>query len=194
MANIRLTGAVCAGLLAFVSTTANAQTPTMTAPVPAAGPAAVWQLRSGLNVAALACRGPGEGAIVAGYNRLLADHRAELAGVYQEVSRAYGSAAAFDAAMTRTYNTYAQPAAQAALCANVLGVLDAVTAQGTRPLAEFAGTVLLQLEDRTPPPASPVVTQVAVAVIPHLIDERPATADRGDQRTDEYEDAGAAEE
>ena len=171
---IRLAGAACAGLLALVSTTATAQS------APALSQAAtVWQLRSGLNVAALACRGAGEAAIVAGYNRLLADHRAELASVYRTVAREYGSESAFDAAMTRTYNTYAQPAAQAALCANAEDVLAAI---GDRPLGEVADTALARLQGNAQPGYGQVMTQVAVATIPHILDER-----QDDRRAEEEE-------
>lgn len=179
MASIRLGGAVRAASIAFVSIIAAA------APAGAAfgeglsPAAAAWHLRSGLNVAALACRGPEEGAIVAGYNRLLADRRTELADVYRTVSREYGAPAVFDAAMTRLYNTFAQPASQAALCANALTVLDAAAAHD-RPLGEgFATAALAMLAGADPAPST---RQVAVAQIPHILDERRLEERRPDER------------
>lgn len=186
MASSCLTGAVCAGLLAFVSTTVHAQELAVVTPVAAvatADAATVWRLRSALNVAALACRGADEQAIVAGYNRLLADHRSELATVYERVSHGFGNAAAFDAAMTNTYNGFAQPAAQVALCANAVGVLDSMTAHSDRPLGEIAATALARLQGRGQVPL--VATQVAVAAIPHVLDERAASGPLGAAMKDE---------
>ena len=49
---------------------------------------AVWHLRAALNVAALACRGPDEAAIVAGYNALLARQKTLLDGAQTRPRRA----------------------------------------------------------------------------------------------------------
>ncbi len=196
MACIRLGGALRAASIAFVSTICIATPASATDFGQGLSPAAAaWHLRSGLNVAALACRGPDEGAIVAGYNRLLASRRAELADVYRAVSREYGSAAAFDAAMTRLYNLFAQPASQAALCANALAVLEAAAAHD-RPLGEgFATTALAVLAGEGEP--SPSTRQIAVAAIPHILDERqPAPHERDYRRQPDprdYEPAYEAE-
>lgn len=191
MTCIRLGGALRAASIAFVSSICIATQASATTFGQGLSPAAsAWHLRSGLNVAALACRGPEEAAIVAGYNRLLATRRAELADVYSAVSREYGSASAFDAAMTRLYNNFAQPASQAALCANALTVLDAA-ATHDRPLGEgFATAALAMLAGEG---AQPSTRQIAVAAIPHILDERrPAPRHyepeyRPDYR-DDYED------
>lgn len=165
MTGVRWSGA-CAALLAVASITpAQAQVGVDTVvAAPTAAAAIIWELRSGLNVAALACRGADEAAIVAGYNQLLSTRRAELAGVYQAVAKEHASPAAFDAAMTRLYNGFAQPAAQAALCDNALGVLQAMAAQADQPLTALAGTALAKLENR-----GPVVAQLAVASIPLIL-------------------------
>lgn len=95
---------------------------------------AIWHLRAGLNVAALSCRGAQEAALVAGYNALLDRNRADFDRAYRTLGQEYGSAAAFDGAMTRLYNYYALPPAQAGLCAAAPGVLaDAATL----PASEF---------------------------------------------------------
>lgn len=187
MAGICLGGALRAASLAFVSTIALAAPASATSFGEGLSPAAAaWHLRSGLNVAALACRGPDEAAIVAGYNRLLTDRKAELAEVYGAVSREYGSAAAFDAAMTRLYNGFAQPASQAMLCANALTVLDAA-ASYDRPLGEGFATAALAMLAGTDQDAAP--RQVAVAAIPHILDERlDASRDEMPEPEDDFDD------
>lgn len=96
---------------------------------------AIWHLRAGLNVAALSCRGSQEAALIAGYNALLSRNRADFDRAYKTLGSEYGSAAAFDGAMTKLYNYYALPPAQAGLCAVAPGVLaDAATL----PASEFA--------------------------------------------------------
>lgn len=151
MASIRLSGAVCAASLAFVSGTAGAQLLPTTAPAASAGrssAAILWQLRSGLNVAALACRQPEDAAIIAGYNRLLADHRDELATAYRTHSAEYAAPAAFDDAMTRLYNRFAAPAGQDALCDSARIVLEEANANPGQQLAELAAPALAMLEVR----------------------------------------------
>lgn len=107
--------------------------------------ATVWHLRAGLNVAALGCRGADEAALIAGYNALLARHRDEFAAAYRTLSQEYRNVAGFDAAMTRLYNYYALPPAQAGLCDAARAVLSegAMLSPGT--LAQFATTALGQL-------------------------------------------------
>lgn len=161
MACIRLLGAACAVSIAFVSTTSIAQT------APARSPAAtLWQLRSGLNVAALACRQPEDDMIVAGYNKLLADHRDELAVAYKAQVAEFSGPAAFDDAMTRLYNRFAAPAGADALCDSARIVLEEANAHPERPLGELAAPALAMLEDgfvqRPQPQPLPVVTVAAV--------------------------------
>ena len=89
--------------------------------VSAAG--AVWHLRAGLNVAALACRGPDEAVLVAGYNAMLQRHHDAFSRAYRAIQAEHGGAAAFDRAMTALYNYYALPPAQPGLCATARAVL-----------------------------------------------------------------------
>jgi hypothetical protein len=107
---------------------------------------AIWHLRAGLNVAALGCRGADEAALVAGYNALLARHRAEFATAYTALSREFGNAAAFDTAMTRLYNYYALPPAQPGLCAAARAVLADSAMVPTGGMGGFAGTALARLD------------------------------------------------
>lgn len=166
MASFRLAGAVCAVSLAFVSVAASAQSA-------ARSPAAtLWHLRSGLNVAALACRGPEDGAIVAGYNRLLADHRDELATAYGVHVAEHAGPAAFDDAMTRLYNRFAAPAGHDALCDAARIVLEEAQARTGQPLAELAAPALAMLEHAFPPrPAALPPVTVALVSAPDILPE-----------------------
>lgn len=164
MASFRLAGAACAVSLTLLSTAATAQVAPVRSPA-----TTLWYLRSGLNVAALACRGPQDDTIVAGYNRLLTDHGDELAVAYQTVSAEHGSPAAFDAVMTSLYNRFAAPAGQAGLCDTARIILDEATARGNAPLAELAapGLAMLEAAFNAPPPLPPVA--IAMASAPQLL-------------------------
>ena len=167
MAGIRILGALYAVSLVVVPTAVAAQAG------PARSPAAtLWQLRSGLNVAALACRGPHDDAIVIGYNRLLRDHRDELAQAYRAASAEYSGSAAFDGAMTRLYNRFAAPGAQNALCDAARIVLDEAGARPGQPLGDLAGPALAMLEDAftVQPAAAPQIT-IALASAPEIMPE-----------------------
>ncbi|HEU0043045.1 hypothetical protein [Sphingomonas sp.] len=112
----------------------------------------VWHLRTALNVAALGCRGTGEAELVAAYNALLAAERQVLAVASDATTSVYrarhgaGWQARYDDAMTRLYNFWAQPAAQAAFCREADTVLrDAATVEPS-DFAGFAATALPRLE------------------------------------------------
>ena len=83
---------------------------------PASPSAAVWGLRSGLNVAALSCRGQGRRAVAGDYARMLARHRGLLAAAYRQEQGRHG-AGAFDRQQTRVYNTFASQTSPARFCA-----------------------------------------------------------------------------
>jgi hypothetical protein len=96
------------------------------------GPAAtLWHLRAALNVASLGCSGPEGQAITAGYNAMLRRDRAELARANAATIAAEGGQAAYDEAMTRLYNYFAQPGAKAAFCAAAATVTNDVAAAGS---------------------------------------------------------------
>lgn len=113
---------------------------------------ALWHVRVALNVAALGCRGVEGQAITAGYNRMLIRDKAELARANAGTIKAEGGQAAYDEAMTRLYNYFAQPGAQAAFCAaaatataqlaDALSIVDAAgpaLALLDRPFTDFYG-------------------------------------------------------
>ncbi|CAN5526692.1 hypothetical protein BH09PSE4_BH09PSE4_00740 [soil metagenome] len=110
------------------------------------GAAALWHLRTGLNVAALACRGPDEAALVAGYNRFLAAYRPQLAAAERSVAVGHATISAHDAAMTRLYNYWAQPPAQAGFCAAAAHVIAGATGVPAKDLPGFAADAVAELD------------------------------------------------
>ena len=100
---------------------ADGSFPTPNAHVSAA--AAVWHLRSGLNVAALACPAAQGAAITAAYNALLTTRRQELKTAEASYAAEYRAGGdpqwreRYDGAMTRLYNFFSQTPARTSFCA-----------------------------------------------------------------------------
>lgn len=114
--------------------------------------AALWHLRSGLNVAVLACRGPNEAVTVARYNALLQSHRAGLAAAQARHQAEYRAADPgdwqdrYDDAMTRLYNYWSQAPARADFCATADAVLAEIAGVAPDRLAAFAVARLPELD------------------------------------------------
>ncbi|THD36097.1 MAG: hypothetical protein E7773_09180 [Sphingomonas sp.] len=104
----------------------------------------LWHLRAALNVAALGCRDADEVTTIAEYNALIHGQTAALAAAGAAVDAhykaQYGASwqSALDRDMTRLYNYYAQPAAQAEFCATAKTVLAQVASVDPANLADFA--------------------------------------------------------
>lgn len=112
--------------------------------------AALWHLRAGLNVAALACRGPDETALVARYNTLLARHADELKTAEAAYAAEYQAAGGdwrdrYDDEMTRLYNFFGQARGRDAFC-------------------RAAGTALAEM-DAAPPTALPTEARARLATL-----------------------------
>lgn len=75
----------------------------------------VWNLRAGLNVAALSCRGRDRRPVASDYARLLTHHRDLLAAAYRQEQARQGTAA-FDRQQTRLYNGFANQASPTYFC------------------------------------------------------------------------------
>lgn len=106
--------------------------------------AAVWHVRAALNVAALGCQGAQRDAITAGYNAMLMRNKAALARANAATIKAAGGQAAYDEAMTRLYNYFAQPGAKAAFCAAAASVTSDLA--GAASLDAAAGPALAALD------------------------------------------------
>jgi hypothetical protein len=105
--------------------------------------ASVWHLRAGFNVAALTCVSQD---LAPDYNRFLAQQRAVLLNAHKALSAEHGGDAPFDAAMTRLYNYYAQPAPQKDFCAAVGPMLREAAALPPGSLQAYAPAALARLD------------------------------------------------
>jgi hypothetical protein len=108
--------------------------------------AAVWHLRTGLNVAALSCRGAGEAQLLSGYARFLAAYRPQLSTAQHTLAASIGNGDAFDRAMTRLYNYWALPPAQTAFCAAAAQVMAQAATVDPAGLPGFAVQAVAQLD------------------------------------------------
>ncbi|QNA86006.1 hypothetical protein G4G27_19990 [Sphingomonas sp. So64.6b] len=114
--------------------------------------ASVWHLRAGLNFAALACRGPQAGIIVANYNAMLTGRKTVLAEAERSLAaeyRAIGGAVwrdSYDDAMTRLYNYYAQAPARTALCDTADRILAEAVTVPAESFTLFAAARLPELD------------------------------------------------
>ncbi|MGB3738939.1 MAG: hypothetical protein WA948_06245 [Pontixanthobacter sp.] len=115
-------------------------------------PQTVWNLRSGLNVAALNCVQSQYAAILPAYASFLDGNKKALNDVNTQLRRAYTSEHGsdwrpqFDRYMTQVYNYYALPPAQTQFCDAALEVANAYTLTPDRDLNAFAMAYLPRLE------------------------------------------------
>lgn len=133
----------------------------LTLPVPAADgsvatpntslsqPATLWHLRAALNVAALQCGKAGDPVEIA-YNAFLKTHKSALTAAHASVAKEYKAAHgndaqdAFDDAMTRLYNFYAQPPVRSGFCQTALPLVT--EASTSNDLAELAPRALAAID------------------------------------------------
>lgn len=129
---------------------------------------ALWHLRVALNVAALGCRDADEAMTVASYNALIHGQADELSQANDAVSADYKAryGAAWEDArerdMTKLYNYFAQPGAQAQFCATAKDTLARVASVPEQDLPGFARAALPALEEPfwpTAPAASLVAAE-----------------------------------
>jgi hypothetical protein len=142
----------------------------------------LWHVRVALNVAALSCRDADETTTVAAYNALIRGNSAVLTAANDAVSARYKAQYGArwqdvrERDMTRLYNFFAQPAAQAEFCNTAKEVLAEVGSVESAGLMAFAKTELPALEapfwspqDRfaeAPAPNAVVAVSAAVPVAP----------------------------
>lgn len=145
----------------------------------------LWHVRVALNVAALGCRDADETTTVAEYNALIRGQSAELtaasAAIDARYKAQYGASwqDARERDMTKLYNFFAQPAAQAVFCATAKAELARIAAVDARDLEQFAVAELPALEAPfwsdsgtqfagDPAPAAVVAISAAVPVAPGI--------------------------
>lgn len=136
-------------------------TPAPPAPTPInaglSSAATLWHLRTGLNVAALACRGPEAAALTGGYNTLLAKHAAALAAAAAAQQADYQLAGGdwrdrYDDDQTRLYNFWSQAHGREALCRAAAETLTALATLDDAGLTAMAGAQLAALDGALAPP------------------------------------------
>lgn len=114
--------------------------------------AAIWHVRSALNVAALGCRGTEEATIIANYNALLASKKTLLKTAFAQTeaeARKLGGTDwrdTHDRQMTQTYNFFAQPPAKERFCIVAATVVAEAAAIPPMEFSAFAAPALARLE------------------------------------------------
>lgn len=134
--------------------------------------ATLWHFRVALNVAALACRGPGEATIIAGYNAMLRGRTTLLASAQKALSDEYRARGgdwqdAYDDAMTRLYNFFSQAQARDAFCAAAERTLADMPTVAPEATGAFAAAQLQLLD--APFAAAlprPIMTLAAAPAVP----------------------------
>lgn len=111
----------------------------------------VWHLRAGLNVAALGCQTRSGPEIVSAYNSLLARQKAVLKAAYDAKAERYRSQGgnwqrALDTHMTRLYNHFASPDAQARFCTEAMTVAREALAASPESFELFAAEGLRRID------------------------------------------------
>lgn len=104
----------------------------------------VWNLRAGLNVAALSCRGTQRRPVADDYARLLARHRDLLAAAYRQEQVRQG-VTAFDRQQTRVYNGFANQASPAQFCQAAASVAQRANGLQSAALVTAAPRLLGEL-------------------------------------------------
>ena len=117
------------------------QSPAVTRSAPPGG--SVWQLRAGLNVAALLCKGRGRVSVVGDYARMLSHHRGLLAAAYSAEQVRYGGG--FDRHETRLYNRFSNQRDPVRFCRIAAGVARQAVSMNSPALAQRASRLVSAL-------------------------------------------------
>jgi hypothetical protein len=141
----------------------------------------VWQLRAGLNVAALQCQFSPFLATVPTYNNLLRQHSDEMADAFKTMTgyfvRTKGAKAgqrAFDTYATRTNQSWATFDAQVSFCNEAALIGRSALAVPKGKLGDFATTELPRMRESTAAmPAQTLAPRLDWAIVPTLTDPCP---------------------
>ncbi|AJA09775.1 hypothetical protein SKP52_14455 [Sphingopyxis fribergensis] len=116
------------------------------------GDRAFWQLKIGLNVAAIGCRGVEETTLVSAYNNIIKTHGKVIKSTEKAVITQLGKenktngVAARDRLSTQLFNYFAQPPAQRGFCARANEIAQLVSATPTAQVIEQAPAQLARLD------------------------------------------------
>lgn len=117
------------------------------------GDRAFWQLKIGLNVAAIGCRGLEETTLVSAYNNIIKTHGKVIKSTEKSVITQLGKEnrnngiAPRDRLSTQLFNYFAQPPAQRGFCARANEIAQLVSATPTAQLVEQAPAHLARLDE-----------------------------------------------
>jgi hypothetical protein len=109
---------------------------------------AFWQLKTGLNVAAIGCRGAEEATLVAAYNQIIKSHTRTIQGTEKKVIADLAAANRTtgvkerDRLSTQLFNYFAQPPAQSEFCRRAVTLAQVVA---TTPSAQLLTNAQQQL-------------------------------------------------
>ena len=116
------------------------------------GDRAFWQLKIGLNVAAIGCRGLEEATMVSAYNNIIKAHAKVIKSTEKTVITQLGKEngtngiAARDRLSTQLFNYFAQPPAQRAFCARANEIAQLVSSTPTAQVVAQAPAHLARLD------------------------------------------------
>ena len=117
------------------------------------GDRAFWQLKIGLNVAAIGCRGLEEATLVSAYNNIIKAHakaiKASEKTVITQLGKETGTngTAARDRLSTQLFNYFAQPPAQRQFCPRANEVAQLVSTMPSAQVIEQASGHLSRLDE-----------------------------------------------
>jgi hypothetical protein len=116
------------------------------------GERAFWQLKTGLNVAAIGCRGADEKILVSAYNQIIKSHTRSIQAAEKKViadlakeSRTTGIKER-DRLSTQLFNYFAQPPAQAEFCRRATMLAQTVATTPSKQLFANAADQLATLD------------------------------------------------
>lgn len=166
-------------------------------PLPGATPAEsraslVWNLRSGLNVAALQCQFSPYLRTVDNYNGILAHHSRELAaayaaleGYFRRINGPRNGPRRFDEYSTQTYNNFSTLEAQLGFCQTASRIGKDVLA---RPKGQFGAVAQARMRELRgslrPAPDNYYFTRMPVPLAPLALGPADCSALRGRERRD----------
>ena len=137
----------------------------------------LWNLRSGLNVAALQCQFSPYLRTVDNYNGILAHHSRELAAAYQALEgyfrRVHGrnGPRRFDDYSTQTYNNFSTFQAQLGFCQTAARIAKEALARRKGELHQLAATRMRELRSSlTPAHENFTFTRMPIALAPISLD------------------------
>ncbi|HWT44074.1 MAG TPA: hypothetical protein VN152_15610, partial [Sphingopyxis sp.] len=116
------------------------------------GDRAFWQLKIGLNVAAIGCRGLEETTLVSAYNNIIKAHSKVIKSTEKSVIAQLGKEnrnngiAPRDRLSTQLFNYFAQPPAQRAFCSRANEIAQVVSSTPSAQLVEQAPGHLARLD------------------------------------------------